>query len=150
MIQIQQELYKAQRDTQSKYVHFLLAAAVACLAYAMNQTRGEALHPAHFILAIALFLWATSFYYGCKHLQKVVTHMFWNQRMNDIEVAQNAPDQYIRGLLEYVSDEITKYFHRQFLFFVWGAFSYVVWHILEMALKNPIYAGWMRTYFPLL
>lgn len=148
--EIQRELYRIQREVQNKYVYFLLAAAGACTAFALNQTRGEQLTLSHLFLIGALMLWALSFYCGCKHLQRGITHIFLNQRLNDNEIRQNAPDIEGRNFLEKVSNEVTKYFHRQFTCFVLGTLSYSVWHLLEMALRNPVYATWLSFHFPLL
>ncbi len=48
------EVFKALRSAQDRYDYFLMAAAGAAVAFALNQTHGEALSLSHMPLGGAL------------------------------------------------------------------------------------------------
>jgi hypothetical protein len=66
---MQMEVYRALRTGQDKYTYFLLAAAGAAIALAVNQTHDAALAWSQLPLLIGVLCWALSFVFGCLHLQ---------------------------------------------------------------------------------
>ena len=62
------EIYRQQRQGQDKYVYFLLAAAGASIAFALNQTKGLALAGSQWSLGVSVACWALSFLTGCSRL----------------------------------------------------------------------------------
>ncbi len=72
------EMTRFERDmvelkaAQEKYVYFLLAAAAAAIAYAMQRTNGVTLQAQDWALGIAVSCWALSFFGGCRNGQLVM------------------------------------------------------------------------------
>jgi hypothetical protein len=72
------EIYRQLRTSQDKYIYFLLAAAGAAVALALNRTQGA---PLTFRLqpwGLALVLWGLSFFFRCRHLAYVSSTLFAN------------------------------------------------------------------------
>lgn len=64
-------LHKAHTDAQDKYTYFLLAAAGAAIAFAVQKTEGMSLSWWLTPVALATAAWAGSFFCGCKNLSWV-------------------------------------------------------------------------------
>src|SRR6185436_4013385 len=82
------EVYRAQREMQSKYVHFLLAAAGAGIGLAVNQTRDAAMGWSHAPLAAAVVAWGLSFYFGCRHLHYANSILSGNVDLLKVQTGQ--------------------------------------------------------------
>lgn len=63
------ELHKQHKASLDKFIYFLLAASGSAIAFAMTQTKTEALSFLHIPLAIAVLCWITSFYSGIKCIE---------------------------------------------------------------------------------
>lgn len=66
------ELRKQHQAGQDKYTYFLLAAAGAAIAFAVNRTDGLPLNWRLLPVAAAALCWASSFFFGCRAL-------YWTQ-----------------------------------------------------------------------
>lgn len=57
------ELYRAHRTAQDKYTYFILAAAGAAIAFALNQTHDATLSWFKLPLGAAVLCWGLSFFF---------------------------------------------------------------------------------------
>jgi hypothetical protein len=155
MSDIERELYRVHRETQNKYVYFLLAAVGAALGFALAQTKDQSLGFSHIILFIALLSWGLSFYFGCKQLQKIMGAMYENMELLEVNKGEhplvgNNPNaiahmrKFIKNRLEKASEEASLYGNKQFEYFIVGSFIYILWHVFEMLIKNQPFYSWIK------
>ena len=71
-------LHKQHQTGQDKFTYFLLAAAGAAIAFAVQKTEGLLLSWWLLPVAFATLCWGVSFYFGCKNLVWVQTSIFAN------------------------------------------------------------------------
>ena len=141
------ELYRQHRTAQDKYVYFLLAAAGAAIALVVGETKGAGLHLSQLPLAGAVVLWSLSFYSGCRQLVCVELTLFANIGLAQVqegvhpevgrnqELAQLAAEG-IRTAIEQHSSRAGRYGRGQFILFVLGALSYLIWHVYGMCMRT--------------
>ena len=72
------ELWRAHRAMQEKHTYFLLAAAGACIGFALTQSKDMALSASMYPLGAALALWGVSFLLGCRHIEGALSITFAN------------------------------------------------------------------------
>lgn len=148
----QVEVYRQHRAAQEKYVYFLLAAVGAGIALAVNQTQDASLAWSQLPLAIAVLLWALSFYFGCRHLGYVESTLFANAALLNVEAGEHpevgrhtqlmaAAAEGIRSAIDSNSKWASRYARWQFHCLVLGAASYIGWHVYEMFLRAAHIAG---------
>lgn len=141
------EIYTQHRTAQDKYTYFLLAAAGAAIALAVNQTKGTSLSWSQLPLAIAVLCWGLSFFFGCRHLGYVSSTLFANADLLRVENGQhplsgNNPQlmatasEGIRQAIESNSERANRLGHMQFRFLITGAVFYIAWHVIEMWLLS--------------
>lgn len=140
------EVYKQLRTAQDKYSYFILAAAGAAIAFAVNQTQGATLNYSQIPLALAVVSWGLSFYFGCNQLAYVSSTLYANAELLKIEsgihsqVGTNPQlmaiaSEGIREAIEHSSTRANRLAHMQFRFLITGAILYIIWHVLEMYLR---------------
>ncbi len=141
------EVFKAHREAQNKYTYFLLAAAAAAIAFAVNKTSAVALARSQAPLALAVLSWGLSFFAGTRHLAYVSSTLYANVDLLRVESGQHpevggdpqliaAAGQGIRSAIEWNSERANRWAHWQFRLLVAGAVLYVAWHVLEMYLRG--------------
>ncbi|SPU49851.1 hypothetical protein [Bordetella trematum] len=147
-----QEFRKLIHDVREKHVHFLLAAAGACIAFAVTQTRGERLSVVHLPLGIALLSWAVSFWLGCIYLRHRSTTFAINERAITVEDGDDpnvGSDPVLKQVgLKALQDNFTKFDKTAGLGYTWqlrcfviGAAFFLAWHVLDM-LNTPAKPFW--------
>jgi hypothetical protein len=67
-----------------KYTYFLLAAAGAAIALALNQTQGSAVP-----LAAAVLCWGLSFFFGVRHIKYVNSTLYANAELLTVESGEH-------------------------------------------------------------
>ena len=130
-----QEIYRAHTEGLRQYVHLLLAASAAAIAFAVNQTRDAQLELSHLPLGVAVALWGASFYLGCRHLQSVNSGLAANSLL--LQSPGDSPDR--EGLRQAVvenSNRSSKTANWAFRLLVAGAVCFVAWHMLQMYLRS--------------
>jgi len=141
------EVYRALREAQNKYAYFLLAAAGAAIALALNQTQVATLNWSQFPLAAAVLSWGLSFFFGCRHLAYVSSTLYSNAQHFRAERGQHpqvgADPQRIAvasaafmAAAEENANRGNRFGRLQFHLFVSGAVLYIGWHVLEMYLRS--------------
>ena len=141
------EVYKQHRAAQEKYVYFLLAAVGAAIALAVNQTQGTKLAYSQIPLAIAVVLWALSFFFGCKRLSYVQSTLYENAKLLRVQSGEHplagrdpqrilAASEGIRTAMDSNSTWVSRFARWQFQSLVAGAVFYLGWHVFEMWLRK--------------
>ncbi len=147
MSETAREVYRALRQAQDKYTYFLLAAAGAAIALAVNQTQGAAMAWSQVPLAAGVLSWGLSFFFGCRHLAYVNSTLYANAELLKVESGEHpefggdpqmmaAASEGIRQAIESNSDRANRLGHLQFRFLIAGAVLYIAWHALEMCLSG--------------
>jgi hypothetical protein len=144
---LQTTLYNAQRSAQEKYDYFLLTAAGASVAFAVNQTQGAKLAWSQLPLGAAVLAWGLSFLFGCLRLQYIDATIFANFNLQKIQRGKHpevgSDPQMIeaaaagtRQAAETNSDRGRRFARLQFYTFAAGASLFVAWHVWEMYLQK--------------
>ena len=96
-----------------------------------------------------MILWGLSFYFGCRHLNKVETIIFQNIEGIKIEAGRNPkignnPAVVAAAVEEFVkitaseSERAHLLAKLQFWFFVAGVLAYIVWQLIEMYVRSQL------------
>jgi hypothetical protein len=137
------EIYRSLRAATDKYVYFLLAAAGACVAFAINQTSNAPLSWFQIPLGAALLCWALSFYCGARYVEAVSGLLYENYEFVRMQSGEhpNLPPadrtlaaSILNGMAE-TSKRASKRAVWQFRFLLAGAALFVCWHVIEMYLR---------------
>lgn len=139
------EVFKQHRQGQDKLVYFLLAAAGASIAFALNQTSGLSLAFSQIPLGIAVALWGASFVAGCAYLERISELLNLNKELLRVragthEALTHALEIPVAAdvILERIRTKNTtaaRISRWQYRFLILGAVAYIGWHISEMALR---------------
>ncbi|MBI2748640.1 MAG: hypothetical protein HYX43_04670 [Burkholderiales bacterium] len=136
------ELYKQHQAAEDKYTYFLLAAAAAAIAFAVQKTDGATLSWWLLPVAFAAGCWALSFFFGCKHITWVQTALYANYSLLQLKEGVH-PDQPPPALLTVAESGVRKalasnvdkaqfYGQCQFRMLILGAVFFIGWHIAEI------------------
>jgi hypothetical protein len=139
------ELHKQYKAAQDKYIYFLLAAAASAIGFAMTQTKTEALTIFQIPLALGVFSWVVSFYSGlqCIEFATSVTYQNFNysqfkrklsgltQDAKTLELAQQIELDFT-NTTDLQAKKLNFYGKLQGSSLLFGAFCYIIWHILRM------------------
>ena len=133
------EFEKAHIASQEKYSYFLLAAAGAAIAFALQKTESVSLSWWMSPIAIALLCWTSSFFFGCKNIvwhQAILRTEIYIARVHETpetELSQDQKRQSISNHAEVMDKKLERYaFYAkwQFLMLITGAaalsFSYLM------------------------
>jgi len=127
------------RAHDDKFDYFLLAAAGASIAYALNQAKGLALSWSQVCLGVAVLSWGLSFYFGCERLS-FVRHSIWiniilNESLSETGLGP-VEKMMIREEGEKAFSKVDakggKRSRLQYRLVIFGALSYVAWQVNEM------------------
>jgi hypothetical protein len=125
----------------------LLAAVGTAIALSVNQTQGAKLAWSQLPLAGAVFFWALSFYFGCRHLNYSESTLFANAALLKVQSGQHpelggrpelmaAASEGIRQAIESNSNWASRFGRWQFNSLLLGSISYLGWHVFEMWLRS--------------
>lgn len=139
------EVYKAHRQGQERTAYFLLAAAGASIAYALNQTKGLPLDWPQLPAGLAVLAWAASFFFGAEYVQGTSGLLSANQELLRIQDGRhpivgahpNAIQQgaeIAREAIGKINDRLGRKSAWQYRLLLIGAMFYVVWHVWQMGL----------------
>lgn len=141
------QIHNQLRSAQDKYVYFLLAVAASAIAFTAQITKDSVFSNALIPLGVAVIFWSLSFYCGCRNIQYTNSNMFANFELLKVEAGEHPEvlqnQQYIqlasdgiRQAMESNSGILSSYGFWQFRFLVLGSVSFIVWHLLEMAVRT--------------
>ncbi len=140
----EREIFRALRDGQTRYTYFLLTAAAAGIALAINQTHGTGLSWLQIPLGMAVLSWALSFSCGCRHLDYIHTGLYANAGLVQLQTGAHpeavsytppmveAAIEGTRRAMEASANKAVKFSNAQFYFLISGGIFYFGWHVLEM------------------
>lgn len=140
---LEQELFGHYRGAVEKYAYFLLAAAGACVGFAVTQSKGLSASAEQAPLGVAVALWGLSFLFGCLHVRKASDLLFTNielLRLQDGRDPRAGRDVQMQMLGSSVLHEraarhaVRMDIHStlQFVCLILGVISYLAWHVLVM------------------
>lgn len=137
------EMHHASRE---KYIYFVLAAAGAAIALAINQTLNSQFIWMHYLWILAVFSWAASFFLGIRSivlLQSIIyidvelikiysgTHHVFGANSHAISAAgrefESQLNRKMKTSVRYLDWQV-------WLLWIGGVF-YIGWHILNMVLR---------------
>jgi hypothetical protein len=130
---------------QVRHTYFLLTAAGAGIALAMNQTHGVTLVWSQIPLGLAVSSWALSFFCGCRYVNYISSTLYANWDLLRVQVGEHpavgrdparaaAASEGIRLAIDDNSRKVSGFANWQFRFLIGGGVLYVAWHVLEMYL----------------
>jgi len=141
------EIHKQHRAGQDKYTYFLLAVTASAIAFSVQKTTNLILSWSMLPLALAVLLWGTSFFFGCKNLHWVQASIYANYSLLQLQkgVHRNQPNHpqlveaAIKGVdsaIETNVDNADFYAKWQFRLLIIGAVLFLIWHVIEMAIRT--------------
>ena len=140
------EIYRQQRQGQDKYVYFLLAAAGASIAFALNQTKGLALAGSQWSLGVSVACWALSFLTGCSRLLTIDETLNLNAGLVRVQkgthelLSHPAEIPFATNIMMENLEKVNRRANRravwQYRFLILGAGFYIAWHVYEMYLRS--------------
>ncbi len=137
------EVYRAHRETQSQYAYALLAAAAAAIGFAVTQTQTAKIGWVHAPLAVAAICWAGSFYSGCRHVGFVISGLYANAGLIDLQSGGYKPSQglidtqnHLRSIVKATSDGSNRFAHWQFRLLIAGSIAFIAWHVGQMYIRS--------------
>lgn len=141
------ELHKTLNASLQKHTYFLLTAAGAGIALAVNQTHLAVMTCTQIPLAFAVLSWAASFFSGCRYVDFGRAFLHTNIALHTVEAGKHPmagidPEKMqigsetLRKILEEQSDNQQLYGKSQFVLLIVGGIFYVAWHIFEMYVRT--------------
>jgi hypothetical protein len=128
----QRTLYIALHESRNRLTYYLLTAAAAGIALAVNQTRGVALARSQLPLGLATLSWAFSFLFGYLRVRKVNSLMYSNSEL----LGERPVVSDINQTMKRNATWAARFDRLQFDLLIVGAILFVVWHIWEMYLRR--------------
>ena len=143
------QIHNQLRTMQDKYTYFLLAVAASAIALSVQVTKDATLSINLVPLGLAVLLWGSSFYVGCRYLQYTQSYLIANHAYLQVKQGThpdvgshpdyiNAASQGIKEAMEKSAETIGKLGNRQFQLLVLGGILYVIWHLVEMAVRTSV------------
>lgn len=139
------EIFRALRESQNKYVYFLLATSAAGIGLAVQQTSNTALSLSQIPLGVAVLLWGVSFYCGCLHISYINSTLYANGELLSVERGEHpevsrllipAASEGIKEAMQSNSNIANRYGRWQFKLLILGAAFYIFWHIMVMYIAS--------------
>ena len=131
------------RGAKDKYTYFLLAASASAIAFSITQTKTLVLSYSQLPLALAVIFWAVSFFCGCKCASYTQELNQDSAYITESSGAMNDMPETKDKILELLSDSysnnldlVAKYSVRQFHYLITGGLLFILWHIIEMAMRT--------------
>lgn len=144
----QVEVWKMFRQTQEKYVYFILSLSVAAIAFAVASTDQTAFRWSHILLGLAVASWLIAVYFGIRWSQWNISTLFANhellrvqsgKHLTDIKIPPGYQEAAIEGIKKAMSSnaqDLERSFNRQGIAFYTGISFFIAWHIWEMIIAS--------------
>jgi hypothetical protein len=138
------DLEKAHIASQEKYSYFLLAAAGAAIAFALQKTEHLSLSWWISPIAIALLCWISSFFFGCKNIvwhQAILRTEIYIARVIETpesELSHNQKRQSISNHANEMDKKLKKYAYAkwQFLLLIAGAAALSCSYLMDLVRRS--------------
>lgn len=141
------ELNKERRALHEKHTYFLMAAAGACIGFAMTQAKDLVWMNEHAALGVALTCWGASFWFGCLHIFSMAWHLGANIELLNISAGvgeysqetstwRHTESKSLKVMLNEESGTGFRVARFQYLLLILGVAGYVEWQILLMLART--------------
>lgn len=143
------ELYRTLNNSQDKYIYFMLAATITAIGFTITQTQSLKLDIMQIPVGLSLVCWGLSFWFGSLNRRYFNSTLYANFDLFRVQMGEHpevgnhsgliaAASEGIKAAMENNSTKADLYAKLQTSFFIYGAFFYICWHILEMYLRTKI------------
>ncbi len=123
------EILKLQRETQQKYVYYILAINAAAIGYTIGLDKSPEVECVFIFHIIALVAWSFSFWFGCNYILKIILVNQINLKKletNDINKKEKyAEMMHLEGM------KAAKRFNLMLYLLVLGCFMFITWYVLS-------------------
>jgi hypothetical protein len=144
------DLVKTLRDSDIKYIYYVIALNIAGVAFSINQTKDAVYNEYHILLVVAVAFWAMGVFLGFQFLFRFKDSLQYtingSQIANDIlkaktdilnkeEVSQMAFNDFDTKSVN-VQIKARRLYRGSLIVFYLGSLVFVTWHITNMILIN--------------
>lgn len=141
------QLHNQLSVSQGKYTYFLLAVAASAIAFSTQVTKESVLTLSLISLGLAVLSWGLIFYCGCQYIRYSNSNTIANIDLLRVEAGEHpdvqsnpqsiqAASEGIRSAFESNTEKLCSYNNWQFRFISIGAVLFIVWHLIEMAIRT--------------
>ena len=140
------ELSKQFKQSQEKYRYYIIGLSVACIGYAIHRTSGLGIDWLQLPVGLAILFWGVSIFLGFLTIKYHLSIIYANHAMLKIkdgtmEEVGNHPSiikAALSGVMSAIDQNNAKahrYSGWQEVLFYLGMVSFIVWHVLVMAVN---------------
>lgn len=137
------ELVKSHKSMKEKSIYFLMAAAGACIGFALTQAKDLKLEWQHAWLATALACWSLSFLFGFWAIRCALAVTWLNGELLQVRSgkhplirglaeAKNEAANLVLDVIESKNSTLLRVEMLQVSLLILGVVAYVVWQVLLM------------------
>lgn len=137
------EVWRQHRQAQDKYTYFLLAAASAAIAFAVQKTEAISLSWTLAPVGLAVLAWGGSFYCGCKNLVWVQSSAMANYSLLQLQAGihpqQPSHPAHVEAAISGVRSALESNIRKaqahaiwQFRLLILGALLFLAWHVWRL------------------
>jgi hypothetical protein len=130
------------RQSQEKYVYYIVALNITAIGFVAHQTYDEKLRISLWILLPSIVLWLYSAYNGLEFLKLNISTLFANHKYLESEQSLESYGESkkeikealseIKVCMEDNSETAKKYFERMNCTLIWGVVLFVIWRLVDM------------------
>jgi len=142
--QLQSEIQKQLRESQNKFVYYILALNIASIGFSLSRTMDQMLNDTHIPLGLAIVLWGLSIYCAFSFVKVFQSGLMANNAYFDVirgNVKDIEPSDRVKETAKEVTaiegDKISarssKNYRWMQYFFYLGIVSFVVWQLIHMS-----------------
>ncbi|MDP1623772.1 MAG: hypothetical protein Q8M08_15710 [Bacteroidales bacterium] len=143
----QLEIQRHFRSSQEKYVYYLISLCVSAIGFSIYITLNKTLSYIMLPLGLSILAWSLSIINGFKFIELILSILRVNNNYFEVLKGNNpisgTDPQKIKIGVEFLMEEMEKggmiakkRYQSQYVFFVIGMASFLVWHILELLIKT--------------
>jgi len=141
------QLHNQLNIAQGKYTYFLLAIAASAIAFSTQVTKESVFAFSLIPLGLAVLSWGLSFYCGCQNIRYSNSNTIANIELLRVQMGEHPDVQTHPQLMQVASEgirsafkantgKLCSYNNWQFRFILIGAVFFIVWRLLEMAIRT--------------
>lgn len=140
------EIQKQHRESQSKFIYYIIALSVASIGFSINITIGQTLNVFHLFLGLAILFWVFSVFCGFQFLKIYLDILAINNEYFNIVRGisdEKKPTEFIKEEAKKITTELANNKNKkasrnsdlQQYFFFFGIIMFLIWHIIQMMNK---------------
>ena len=143
----QLEIQRQLRQSQEKYIYYILALCVSAIGFAVYITLDKSLNMIMIPLGLAIISWGISIYSGFRLLEISHAILWINNNMIEVVKGNNPISGYdprkMQEGITYLQEEVDKAskiarkrFQLQRFCFILGMIFFIIWHVLVLYFKK--------------